>query len=359
SASGCRTPLGPTRYGPSRCCSSAATLRSTYTITAAEFSSMKKTKSVRTIWATSSGVMRSTVHHEDSKSHEEHDDSLGQEERRGLRGSSRLRDTSSFSVRSHRLSRPPVGRQRAPSFPDMRFVLVPEVLQRGQDRRDGGVAERAQRLAGDIPGYAAEEVKIAHLAFTSLDPPENLEEPVGAFAARRAFATRLVAVEMQQVLRQPHHAGRVVEHDDRRGAEERSSLLNRVEAGRRVELIRHQNRNGGSARDDRLQRAPVTHPPGVAVDELAERDVHRRLEDARLLHVAADAVQLRSAVFLGTDRGEPLRAARDDDRNVAQRLDVVDGARFAVQACDCRKRRLVARLGPLALQRFEQRGFLP
>ena len=39
--------LGPTRYGPSRCCSIAATFRSTYTMTAAEFSSMTKTKSVK------------------------------------------------------------------------------------------------------------------------------------------------------------------------------------------------------------------------------------------------------------------------------------------------------------------------
>src|SRR5207342_2668647 len=106
-----------------------------------------------------------------------------------------------------------------------------------------------------------------------------------------------------------------------RGAEERPGLLNRVEASRGVELIRHQNRNRRSTRDDRLQRAPVTYAPGIAVDELAKRDVHRRLENTRLLHMAADAIQLRSAVFLGTDRGEPLRAARDDDRYVAQCLD--------------------------------------
>src|SRR5262245_7509688 len=93
------------------------------------------------------------------------------------------------SVRSYWLSRAPVGRQRAPSFPDVRLVLVPEMRQRSQHRRDGGVAERAQGLAGDIPGDAVEQVEIAHLAFTSLDALENLEQPVGAFTARRALAT--------------------------------------------------------------------------------------------------------------------------------------------------------------------------
>src|SRR5262245_7509686 len=98
SAIGCRRPLGPTRYGPSRCCSSAATLRSTYTIAAAEFSSMMKTKSVRAIWAMSSGVIRSTDHHEGTKSHEDHEESPVQDTVRGLRLSSCLRDASSLSA---------------------------------------------------------------------------------------------------------------------------------------------------------------------------------------------------------------------------------------------------------------------
>ena len=57
SANGCIRPLGPTRYGPNRCCRNAATFRSTYTMTAEELSSATKTNSVRTIWATSSGVI--------------------------------------------------------------------------------------------------------------------------------------------------------------------------------------------------------------------------------------------------------------------------------------------------------------
>ncbi len=87
SASGWSNPLGPTRYGPRRCCRNAATFRSTYTMMAAEFSSMKKTKSVRPIWATSSGVIRSKGNHENTKTREAHEEFFVQKIR-DLRGSS-------------------------------------------------------------------------------------------------------------------------------------------------------------------------------------------------------------------------------------------------------------------------------
>src|SRR5262245_54354671 len=139
---------------------------------------MMKTKSVRTIWAMSSGVIGDRPRKHESTKHRSNQFSC-------------FRVFVASSVRPHRLSCAPIGRQGAPSFPDVRLVLVPEVLQRRQDRRDGGVAERAQGLAGDIAGDAVEQVEIAHLAFTSLDALENLEQPVRAFTARRAFAARL------------------------------------------------------------------------------------------------------------------------------------------------------------------------
>ena len=93
---------------------------------------------------------------------------------------------------------------------------------------------------------------------------QDLVQPVGALAARRALAARLVAVEVQQVLGQPHHAGRVVEHD-RSPAEPSSepAFCDAVEAGLRVELIGQQNRHRRAAGDDRLQRPAVAHAAGA------------------------------------------------------------------------------------------------
>ena len=233
---------------------------------------------------------------------------------------------------------------------------MPEVLERRQHRGDRGVAERAERLAGDVAGNARQQIEIAHLPFATLDPGQNLVEPVGAFAARRALAARLVPVEVQEVLRQPHHAGRIVEHDDAGGPEQRSGFLHAVEAGLGVELIGQQERDRRTTRDDRLQRTPLTDAARVPFDELAKRHVHRCFVDARTLHVPADTVQLRPAVLLRPERGKPLRAVLHNQRHVGERLDVVHRGGTVVEPDERGKRRLVARLGALAFERLEQRG---
>src|SRR5262252_9120260 len=259
-------------------------------------------------------------------------------------------------VRSHRLAGAPRGWQRAPPFPDVRLVLVTEIFERGEYRCRSRVAKGAERFAGDVRRDARQQIEIAHLAFAALDALEDLVEPVRAFAARRALAARLVTIEMQQVLGEPHHAGGVVEHDDRRRSEQRPGLLDGVEAGLRVELVRHQDRHGRAAGDDRLQFPAVAHAARAIFDQLAKRDVHRRFVDARPLDMSADAVELRAAVLFRAESREPLGAFGDDEGHVAEGLDVVDGRRLVIEADDGGKRRLVARLGALAFKRLEERG---
>ena len=69
-----------------------------------------------------------------------------------------------------------------------------------------------------------EQIEVAHLPVAPLDPAKNFVQPVRAFTAGRALAARLVTVEVQQVLGEPHHAGRVVEHDDAGRSEQRSGF---------------------------------------------------------------------------------------------------------------------------------------
>src|SRR5262249_5665361 len=160
------------------------------------FSSITKTKSVSTIWAMRSTVICLDRDHEDTKTRRTHEDPLCT--RRDLREASCLRVfvVPAPSVCSYGLPRAPVGRQRAAPFGDVRLVLVPEMLQRRQHRRDGRVAERAQRLAADVVRDAREQIEVAHLSFAALDAAQNLVQPVGSLAARRALAARLVAVEV-------------------------------------------------------------------------------------------------------------------------------------------------------------------
>ena len=228
---------------------------------------------------------------------------------------------------------------------------------RRQRRRRRGVAERAQRLADDVVADADEQIDVAHLAFAVLDPREDLEQPVAAFAARRALAARLVLVEVQQVLRRPHHAGGLVHDDDARRAQHRSGLGHVVEGRGDVELIGQQDRHRRAAGDDRLELVAVADAAGELRSKISSRSVV--FIDASkvpgLLHVAADAEQLRAAVLLGAERREPLRAIGQDRRQVAERLDVVDRGRAVVEPGHGRERRLDARLRALAFERFDQR----
>src|SRR6187401_3664982 len=91
--------------------------------------------------------------------------------------------------------RPPLGWQRAAPFAYVCFEFVLEQLQCRQHGRRGGITERAERLADDVVGHAEQQVDILRPPFPALDALEELVEPVAAFAARRALAARLVAIE--------------------------------------------------------------------------------------------------------------------------------------------------------------------
>src|SRR5207342_1158369 len=123
-----------------------------------------------------------------------------------------------------------------------------------------------------------------------------------------------------------------------------------VEAGGRVEVLVEQQRHRGAARDDRLELLAAGHAlrKGLAVDQLAQRRVHRRLVDTGALDVPADAKELRAAVLFGTHAGKPFGAVQHDERYVAERLDVVHRGRLLIQAGDRREGRLDARLRALA-----------
>src|SRR5439155_22421830 len=59
------------------------------------------------------------------------------------------------------------------------------------------------------------------------------------------------------------------------------------------------------------------------------------------------------------DRREPGGAALGDERDVRQRLDVVDDGRAAVQSDDRREGRLDAGIAALPLERLEEGRLLP
>ena len=121
-----------------------------------------------------------------------------------------------------------------------------------------------------------------------------------------------------------------------------------------------ENFRGRTAGDDGLELPPVQQAAADVVDQLAHRD----LADfdfviAGLLHVAADAEDARAGVVRRAELRVFRAAHLDDVLHVAERLDVVHDGRAHVEAEHRREiRRLDARIGALAFERFDQAGLL-
>src|SRR4029453_7507500 len=104
----------------------------------------------------------------------------------------------------------------APLF-DVTVKLVPELLRVARDAPDREIAECAERLALDSVADVDEEIEVVLRSVSSLDLLQQLDEPARPLPAGRALAARLVHVELLRSQGELHHAGALVDDDDRRG----------------------------------------------------------------------------------------------------------------------------------------------
>src|SRR5207247_1654684 len=105
--------------------------------------------------------------------------------------------------------------------------------------------------------------------------------------------------------------------------------------------------------------APLPDAAAVLVHQFADGDAQRQLDAAGLVHVTADAVQLRAkaagvARVLGigghAHRLEPLHPAVDEMRDARHRLDVIDDRWLAECPLDGGEGRLDTRPGTFTFQ---------
>ena len=141
--------------------------------------------------------------------------------------------------------------------------------------------------------------------------------PAGALAARRALAAALVHVELRQARDRLDDVGRLVHHDHGRRAEARLHVAQAVEIHQHGVADRlRQQRHRRAAGDHGQQIVPAAaHAAGMLLDQLPQRDAHRLLDVARLVHVAGDAEDLGAGVLRPADAGEPRGAAAQDGRH--------------------------------------------
>src|SRR3954454_19380564 len=85
--------------------------------------------------------------------------------------------------------------ERACLLLDMGHVLISILLDGRDHRRRGEIAQGAQHLAGNFARERQQQVEVAWHAAALFDPRQDLPQPRGAFAARRALATRLMTEE--------------------------------------------------------------------------------------------------------------------------------------------------------------------
>ena len=123
-------------------------------------------------------------------------------------------------------------------------------------------------------------------------------------------------------------------------------------------MLGQEHRRRRAAGEPALDLAALGRPARQLADEVAAGDAQLDLVVAGPLDVARDRDDLRAGGLLGAERLEPVGALLDDQRDVAERLDVVDQRRPLVEALVRGERGLQARVAALALERVEQRRLL-
>src|SRR6267142_1836656 len=88
--------------------------------------------------------------------------------------------------------------ERAAALVDVRDELVAELRDVARDDDCVRVAERAEALAVDPVADVEQQVEVLLRGAPVLELAEDRRQPAGAFAARRAFAARLVLVELRE-----------------------------------------------------------------------------------------------------------------------------------------------------------------
>ena len=154
---------------------------------------------------------------------------------------------------------------------------------------------------------SSEHPDVGRAAVAVDDAGEDLLEPAGALAARRALAARLPGEEAHDAVAGLHGVGVLVHHDDGAGAEHRAGLADGAGLEREVEVLLVEPRRRRAAGDERLERLAAADAAAVErrLDEVAEGgDAELDLEHAGLLHVARHREQARAAARLGAERGE-------------------------------------------------------
>src|SRR5437879_4775404 len=213
--------------------------------------------------------------------------------------------------------------------PDERLELGAEFLDVADVGPDGAVVEGTDGRAGAASGDVVNGVAVLFPSLGLHDAVADLVDSAGGLPAGRALAAGLVGVEAGHHHERVRDGHRLVHDDDAGGADHGALALGPVHVHGDVDLVGREDGRGRSARHHGLEGAPAGYAATVIVDDLAERHRHRGFHETGSDHVSGDRVEPAATLGLGPERGEPLRAPRDDVGQAGERLDIVDDGRLA------------------------------
>src|SRR6266851_359481 len=236
-----------------------------------------------------------------------------------------------------------------------------KMFEHGLNRRRDDLAEAADR--GETHGLRefVEEGEIGAIlryGYAALRPArEHFRHFLRADTAGDTFAARFIAIKTHGVEGHVQHAGAIVTNHDGARAEHGASFGQRFEIETNID-----HRSGKIPRRwtgwrEGFQLTAAANAASMIEDNVAHGRTHGDFENARAGDVAAHADKFQSARTAAALGGEPIHSASENLRNVDESFNVIDDRGFLPQSNLARKRWLVARLGAMAFDGFDERAF--
>src|SRR5258708_19441585 len=236
-----------------------------------------------------------------------------------------------------------------------------KMFQHGLNRRGHDLAEAADRGKAHGLREFVEEREIGAIlrfGYAALRPAhQHVGHFLRADAAWDALAAGFVAIEAHSVEGHVQHASGVVADDDGAGTEHGASFGEGFEIETNIDHRSGKIAGRRAGWREGFQLSAAAKAARMNEDNVAHGRAHGYFENAGPAHPAADTDKFQSARATGALSDEPIDAARENLRNVDEGFDVVDDGGFLPEADLARKGRLVARLGAMAFDGFDERAF--
>src|SRR6266700_1957560 len=249
---------------------------------------------------------------------------------------------------------------RAFALQNVRIYFRAKMFQHGLNRRRYDLAESANRSEAHGSRKFVEErqvTAILRIENPALRPTrQHLRHFLRADSARDTLPAGFVAIKAHGVQRHVQHASCLVADDDSAGAEHGTGLGQGFEIETNINHRSGKIAGGRSGRREGFELSATANATGVIQNNVAHGHAHGDFENARPGNMAADANEFQATRAACALLDKPLDAAGENLRNVDESLNVIDDRGFLPQADLAGERRLIARLGAMALDGFDQRA---